>query len=96
MSDTKLNMLSDVEMTISVELGRTKMLFKDILKMESGEIIELNTSTGDRLDFLVNSHLVAKGEVMVIDGRFALRVTDVVGSLTKAVESGLTGQGRSR
>ena len=81
--------MSDVGMKVSVELGRTEQKFREVLNMSPGTIIELGTSTGDRVDFLVNGKLVAKGEVMVIDGKFALRITDIVGSLQKAIEAGL-------
>lgn len=89
MPDKKMKMLSDVGLKISVELGRVEKPFKEILAMEPGTVIELNTSTGDRIDFLVNDKPVAKGEVLVVDGKMALRVTNVVGSIPKAVEEAL-------
>lgn len=85
----KLDIIKDVDMNVSVELGRTNRMFKDILELKPGSIIELETNTGDRIDFLVNKKVVARGEVMVIDGRFALRVTDIVGSIPDAVKAGL-------
>lgn len=87
--DRKIAMINDVGMQISVELGRTDKFFKDILQMKPGSVLELNTKTGDRIDFLVNKRLVARGEVMVIDGKYALRITDIVGSLKQAVQEGL-------
>ncbi|HOO55955.1 MAG TPA: flagellar motor switch protein FliN [bacterium] len=92
MTDKKIDLLSDVDMTISVELGRTEKLFKDILAMKPGTVVELDTNTGDRIDFLVNKKLVARGEVMVLDGKYALRVTDIVGSIPEAVNEALKGQ----
>lgn len=92
MSESDMRIISDIDMQISVELGRTKMLLRQILEMKPGTVMELDSNTGSRLSFLVNNHLVAKGEVMIIDGRFALRVTDIVGSLTKAVEEGKGGK----
>lgn len=89
MADKRIEMVSDVDMTVSVELGRTEKLFKEILEMKPGTVIELNTTTGDRIDFLVNKKLVAKGEVMVLDGKYALRVTDIVGNLPEAVKEAL-------
>lgn len=89
MPDKKIKMISDVGLRISVELGRVEKSFRDVLSMEPGTVIELNTNTGDRIDFLVNDKLVAKGEVLVVDGKLALRVTNVVGSLSKAVEEAL-------
>jgi flagellar motor switch protein FliN/FliY len=87
--DRKIAMIHDVGMQVSVELGRTDKFFKDILQMKPGSVLELNTRTGDRIDFLVNKRLVARGEVMVIDGKYALRITDIVGSLKQAVQEGL-------
>ena len=87
--DRKISMIKDVGMQVSVELGRADKLFKEILEMKPGSVIELGTSTGDRIDFLVNKQLVARGEVMVIDGKYALRITDIVGSLKQAVQEGL-------
>jgi|DewCreStandDraft_4_1066084.scaffolds.fasta_scaffold51823_2 flagellar motor switch protein FliN/FliY len=87
--DRKIAMIHDVGMQVSVELGRTDKFFKDILQMKPGSVVELNTRTGDRIDFLVNKRLVARGEVMVIDGKYALRITDIVGSLKQAVQEGL-------
>jgi flagellar motor switch protein FliN len=87
--ERKIGMIKDVGMQVSVELGRADKLFKEILDMKPGTVIELGTSTGDRIDFLVNKRLVARGEVMVIDGKYALRITDIVGSLKKAVQEGL-------
>lgn len=90
MSEKDLELIKDVDMTVSVELGRAKKLFKEILDMKPGTVIELDTSTGDRIDFLVNKKLVARGEVMVIDGKYALRVTDIVGSIPEAVKQALS------
>jgi len=88
-AEKKLKMISDVDMTVSVELGRAKKLFKEILEMQPGTVIELNTSTGDRIDLLVNKKLVAKGEVMVLDGKYALRVTDILGSVSDVVNEAM-------
>lgn len=87
--ERKITMVKDVNMQVNVELGRAQLPFKEILALQHGSLIELNKTTGDRIDFLVNNKLVARGEVMVIDGKFALRITDIVGSLTAAVQEGL-------
>jgi len=89
LANKKIDLLSDVELKISVELGRTKKRFQEILEMKPGTVIELDKSTGDRIDFLVNEKYVAKGEVMVVDNKFALRVTNVVGSIPEAVQEAL-------
>ncbi|USK86590.1 flagellar motor switch phosphatase FliY [Peribacillus asahii] len=73
-----LNMLMDIPLQVTVELGRTKQSVKDILELVSGSIIELDKLAGEPVDILVNSRLIAKGEVVVIDENFGVRVTDIV------------------
>jgi flagellar motor switch protein FliN len=73
-----LNLLMDVQMALTVELGRTKMYIKDILGLGEGSIIELDKLAGEPVDLLVNGKLIAKGEVVVIDENFGVRVTDIV------------------
>ncbi|MCB1172133.1 MAG: flagellar motor switch protein FliN [Leptospiraceae bacterium] len=73
-----MNLLLDVQMTMTVELGRTKMYIKDILALGEGSIIELEKLAGEPVDMLVNGKLIAKGEVVVIDENFGVRVTDIV------------------
>ena len=72
-----LNMLMDIPLQVTVELGRTKQSVKDILELASGSIIELDKLAGEPVDILVNSRLIAKGEVVVIDENFGVRVTDI-------------------
>ena len=71
-------LLLDVEMTMTVELGRTTKLVKDILGFGEGSIIELDKLAGEPVDLLVNGKLIARGEVVVIDENFGIRVTDIV------------------
>ena len=78
--EPNLNLLMDVQMTLTVELGRTKMFVKEILGLGEGSIIELDKLAGEPVDLLVNGKLVAKGEVVVIDENFGVRVTDIVSS----------------
>jgi len=73
-----ISLLLDVEMTMTVELGRTTRLVKDILGLGEGSIIELDKLAGEPVDLLVNGKLIAKGEVVVIDENFGVRVTDIV------------------
>ncbi|MFF2854966.1 flagellar motor switch phosphatase FliY [Peribacillus sp. NPDC058002] len=78
-SETKnLSMLMDIPLQVTVELGRTKRSVKDILDLSSGSIIELDKLAGEPVDILVNSRLIAKGEVVVIDENFGVRVTDIM------------------
>ena len=74
-----LELLSDVEMGVTVELGRTRMLLRDILQLAPGSVIEVDRAAGGPVDLLVNMTLIARGEVVVIDEEFGIRVTEVVG-----------------
>jgi flagellar motor switch protein FliN/FliY len=76
--DTNLNLLLDIPLKVTVELGRTQKVIKDILELSQGSIIELDKLAGEPVDILVNNKLIAKGEVVVIDENFGVRVTDIV------------------
>lgn len=76
--DTNLNLLLDIPLKVTVELGRTQKVIKDILDLSQGSIIELDKLAGEPVDILVNNKLIAKGEVVVIDENFGVRVTDIV------------------
>jgi flagellar motor switch protein FliN/FliY len=76
--DTNLNLLLDIPLKVTVELGRTLKVIKDILELSQGSIIELDKLAGEPVDILVNNKLIAKGEVVVIDENFGVRVTDIV------------------
>lgn len=73
-----LDMLLDIPLKVTVELGRTKRTIKDILDLSSGSIVELDKLAGEPVDILVNEKLIAQGEVVVIDENFGVRVTDIV------------------
>lgn len=73
-----LNILLDIPLQVTVELGRTKRSVKEILEISSGSIIELDKLAGEPVDILVNNRLIAKGEVVVIDENFGVRVTDII------------------
>lgn len=73
-----INLIMDVPLEVTVELGRTQKLIKEILEFSSGSIIELDKLAGEPVDILVNGKLIAKGEVVVIDESFGVRVTDIV------------------
>jgi flagellar motor switch protein FliN/FliY len=74
-----LELLNDVELGVTVELGRTRMLLREILQMAPGSVIELDRAAGGPVDLLVNNTLIARGEVVVIDEEFGIRITEVVG-----------------
>lgn len=76
--ETNLGLLLDIPLKVTVELGRTKKQIKEILELSQGSIIELDKLAGEPVDILVNNKLIAKGEVVVIDENFGVRVTDIV------------------
>ncbi|MFD2613013.1 flagellar motor switch phosphatase FliY [Paenibacillus gansuensis] len=78
LDETNLNLLLDIPLKVTVELGRTQKVIKDILELSLGSIIELDKLAGEPVDILVNNKLIAKGEVVVIDENFGVRVTDIV------------------
>lgn len=77
-ASSSIDLLKDVPLTITAELGRTKMMVKDILKLGAGSVIELEKEAGDPVDILVNNKLIAKGEVVEVDGNFGVRITEVM------------------
>ena len=78
-----INLLLDVPMQLTVELGRTRMLIKDILGLGEGSILELDKLAGEPVDVLVNNKLIAKGEVVVIDENFGVRITDIISPIDR-------------
>jgi flagellar motor switch protein FliN/FliY len=73
-----LDLLHDVEMEVTAELGRTRMTVRDLLSLSPGAIVELDRTAGSPADLLVNGRLIASGEVVIIDENFGLRITDIV------------------
>lgn len=73
-----LDLLHDVEMEISAELGRTRMSVRELLSLAPGAVVELDRAAGSPADLLVNGRLIARGEVVVIDENFGIRITDIV------------------
>lgn len=78
-SGEAIRRLNDVEMTVTAELGRARLTVRDILGMVPGKVVELDKIAGSPIDLLVNGKLVARGEVVVIDEEFGVRVTEIVG-----------------
>ena len=73
-----LDFLMDIPLEVSVELGRCKMLIADLLQIGQGSVVELNKLAGEPLDILVNSKLVARGEAVVVNDKFGVRLTDII------------------
>jgi len=75
-----LELLHGVEMAVTVELGRTRMLMRDLLNLRAGSIVELDRPAGGPVDVVVNGTLLARGEVVVLDDELGVRITEVVGA----------------
>lgn len=80
-----LDFILDISLQVSVHIGATKMLIKDLLQLGQGSIIELNKLAGEPMDVFVNDKLIARGEVVVVNDKFGIRLTDVT-SVTDRVE----------
>ncbi|MHB0938364.1 MAG: flagellar motor switch protein FliN [Armatimonadota bacterium] len=76
--ESNINLLSGVEVTATVELGQTRMLLRDVLKLHRGSVIELDKLVGQPADLLINNIIVARGEVIVLNERFGFRVSKFV------------------
>ena len=73
-----INFLLDVNLSIMVEVGRTHMLIEDLLSLEENSIVELDSMVGQPLNIRANEKLVARGEIVVINEKFAVRITDII------------------
>ena len=73
-----LDLILDIPLTVTVELGRSKMIINDLLQLGRGSVIELTKLKGEPLEVLVNQKLVARGEVVVVNEKFGVRLTDIV------------------
>ena len=77
-SEKGIELLLDIPLQVSVEVGRARILVRDLLQMQEGTLIELEKLAGEPLDLYVNSRLIARGEAVVVNEKFGLRLTDVV------------------
>jgi flagellar motor switch protein FliN/FliY len=84
----KLEMILDIPLKVSVELGRTKMLVNDLLQLGQGSVIELSKLAGEPLEVLVNEKLVARGEVVVVNEKFGIRLTDIISPIERIEKLG--------
>lgn len=73
-----LDFILDIPLKVTVELGRTRMLIRDILQLSQGSVVELSKFAGEPLEVLVNEKLVARGEVVVVNEKFGIRLTDII------------------
>jgi len=76
--DAKLDVILDIPVTIAMEIGRTKISIRNLLQLNQGSVVELDRLAGEPMDVLVNNTLVAHGEVVVVNEKFGIRLTDVI------------------
>jgi flagellar motor switch protein FliN len=79
-----LELLGDVNLNVKIELGRTRMLIEDVLRLSSGSVVELDKLAGDPVDIYVNDRFVAKGEVLVLNENFCVRINEIVKPMVDA------------
>ena len=83
-----LEFILDIPLEVSVELGRTKMLIKDLLHLGQGSVIELDKMAGEPIEILLNQKLVARGEVVVVNEKFGVRLTDIISPADRVKQLG--------
>ncbi len=81
-----LDLLGDVDLDVTIELGRTQMLVEDVLRLNAGSVVELDKLAGDPVDVFVNGRRVARGEVIVLNDNFCIRISEVVTDLEEQAE----------
>ncbi|MBN1345956.1 MAG: flagellar motor switch protein FliN [Phycisphaerae bacterium] len=86
-AESEIDLLEDVELNVKIELGRTRMLVEDVLKLGDGSVVELDKLAGDPVDVLVNDRLVARGEVLVLNDNFCVRINEIVSQSGEAIRS---------
>jgi flagellar motor switch protein FliN len=83
-----IDFILDIPLEVTVELGRTSMLINDLLQLGQGSVIELNKLAGEPLEILVNRKLIARGEVVVVNEKFGVRLTDIVSPIERVKSLG--------
>ena len=78
-----LDFILDIPLKVTVELGRTQVIVKDLLQLGQGSVLELDKLAGEPLEILVNGKLVAKGEVVVVNEKFGIRLTDIISPIER-------------
>jgi flagellar motor switch protein FliN len=78
-----LDFILDIPLEITVQLGRTKMMIHDLLKLGQGSVIELSKPAGDTLEILANNRLIAKGDVVVLNDKYGIRLTEVISTVER-------------
>jgi flagellar motor switch protein FliN/FliY len=88
-SSSNLNLLMDVTMSLTVELGRTNMLIRDVLQLSEGAVVELDKNVGEDLDLLANGKLIGRGKIIVIDDYYGIQITHIVDPMDRLSMSGM-------
>jgi len=83
---SSIDLLRDVELNVKIELGRSRMLVEDVLKLSEGSVVELDKLAGDPVDVFVNDRLVARGEVLVLNDNFCVRVNEIVAAIKEEAD----------
>lgn len=78
---SSIDLLRDVDLNVKIELGRSRMLVEDVLKLSEGSVVELDKLAGDPVDVFVNDRLVARGEVLVLNDNFCVRINEIVAGI---------------
>lgn len=84
-----LDLLADVELDVSIELGRTEMLVEDVLRLGQGSVVELDKLAGDPVDVYVNGRMIARGEVLVLNDNFCIRINEIVADLNEQADQAI-------
>jgi len=88
----RIELLHDVDLHVTIELGRTEMLVEDVLRLDEGSVVELDKLAGDPVDVYVNRRLIARGEVLVLNDNFCIRVSEIVDDLEEQAEAAMEQQ----
>ena len=75
---SNINVLMDIKLRVVVELARTQMQLREVMELQDGSVVELDRLAGDPVDVYINDHLFAKGEVIVVDDNFGVRITQMI------------------
>ena len=86
---SNLDFILDIPLEVSVELGRTKLLINDLLQLGQGSVIELTKLAGEPMEILINQKLVARGEVVVVNEKFGVRLTDIISPSERVKQLGI-------
>ena len=82
-----IELLNDVELTVKIELGRAELTVEEVLRMKEGSVVELDKLAGDPVDVLVNEQLIARGEILVVNDNFCVRINEIVSGVSERMKN---------